>query len=713
MRQVLHSLSDGRTVVSEVPSPRAASGGLLIRTTRSLISSGTERMLIDFGRAGWVERARQQPQRVRQVLEKVRTDGLTTTIEAVRSKLDQPLALGYCNVGVLTEAGRDVIGFRSGERIVSNGPHAEMVAVPRNLCARVPDLVSDDEAAFTVVGAIALQGVRLAAPTLGERFAVTGLGLIGLMTVQLLQANGCRVLGIDLDPAKRALARKLGAEAVCPVTEDPLAAAQQFTGNRGLDGVLITAATSSNEPISQGAQMCRQRGRMVLVGVTGLDLDRAEFYQKELSLQVSCSYGPGRYDAEYEEKGHDYPFGLIRWTEQRNFEAILDVMAAGKLDVKPLITHRFDIERAAQAYDLLANGSEPYLGILLDYPEAPTNSAPERTIRLDVAGARRSGAKRTNIAFIGSGNYAARILIPAFISTGASVYGVASAGGASAARCGRKFGASIVTTDSEALIGDAEVDAIVIATRHDTHARLLSRTLLAGKHVFVEKPLALSTSDLQEIREAWTACQSNGTAPLLAVGFNRRFAPQIVRMKQLLDTDRGPKCFAVTVNAGRVAPAHWTQDPHVGGGRVVGECCHFIDLVRFLAGSPIVDARVQVLGRGSGLIQGDSVSISLALADGSWSTINYVANGNPGYPKERVEVFCSGRVLQLDNFRRLTGYGWRGFRKLNLWKQDKGQKACAQAFVDAIRSGGPAPIPFEELMEVSKVSIDLAEASRC
>jgi predicted dehydrogenase/threonine dehydrogenase-like Zn-dependent dehydrogenase len=705
MRQVLQELSTGVTALSGVPAPGVPAGGLLIATRHSLISAGTERMLVDFGRAGWLEKARQQPDKVRQVWEKVRTDGLLTTLDAVRSKLDQPLPLGYCNVGTVVAVGSGVAGFSVGDRVVSNGPHAEVVAVPKNLCARVPEGVSDEEAVFTVLGAIALQGQRLADPTLGECFAVTGLGLIGLIAVQLLLANGCRVLGIDPDPVKTALARQLGADVVDLASgEDPVAAALAFSRQRGLDGVLITAATKSNEPVAQAAHMCRKRGRIVLVGVVGLELNRADFYEKELSFQVSCSYGPGRYDPVYEQAGHDYPAAFVRWSEQRNFEAVLDMMAAGRLGAKKLITHRFAIGDAPAAYELLASNSEPYLGILLEYPTRDVREIGGRVI--DLRERDRTAQEATRVSFIGAGNYGGRVLIPAFAASGARLIGIASNGGVTAAHFGRKFGFVRAVTDPDALFAD-ESGAMVVATRHNSHAQYVQRALRAGKHVFVEKPLAITAGEIDAIQDTWSSVTAD-SRPLVMVGFNRRFAPHIVRMKELLRGVNEPKSVMITVNAGAIPGSHWTQDPAVGGGRIIGEGCHFIDLIRFLVGHPIADARVQSLHG----VSDDNVVITLAFEDGSWGAIHYLANGHRSFPKERVEVFCAGRVLELNNFRQLRGYGWRGFSGMRLWRQDKGQKACAQAFVDAIRTGSKSPIPFDEIVEVARVTVALGEAAR-
>jgi predicted dehydrogenase/threonine dehydrogenase-like Zn-dependent dehydrogenase len=704
MKQVLQNLKDGSTEVAEVPCPRLGSGQLLIRTTRTLVSAGTERMLVDFGKAGLIDKARQQPDKVRMVLDKIRTDGLMPTIEAVRNKLDQPMAMGYCNVGEVVEVGSGVAGFAVGDRVASNGRHAEMVTVPVNLCAKVPAAVGDEAAAFTVLGAIALQGIRLVQPTLGETVVVTGLGLIGLVTVQLLRAQGCRVLGLDFDADKLALARRFGAEVVdLKSGADPVAAAMDFSRGRGVDAVIITASSKSNEPVHQAALMCRKRGRIVLVGVVGLELSRADFYEKELSFQVSCSYGPGRYDPNYEDQGHDYPIGFVRWTEQRNFESVLDMLAEGRLDVTPLISHRFDIAQAPQAYAVVG-GSEASLGIVLRYAE-PASAAPvARTVALParIGAAASTGAPRLSV--IGAGNYAGAVLVPAFKATGAHLARIASAGGASSVHLGRKFGFAQATTDTAALLADAGADAVVIGTRHDSHADYVLRALAAGKHVFVEKPLALRLDELDRIEAAATAAPKQ----LLMVGFNRRFAPQVVKVKQLLASTPGPKTLVMTVNAGAIPTNHWTQDRAVGGGRLVGEGCHFVDLLRFLVESPIESFQVA----GMAAATADTASISLRFADGSLGTLVYLANGSKAFAKERLEVFAVGRVLQLDNFRRLTGFGWPGFAKMNLWRQDKGQAACASAFIQAIQSGGASPIPLAELLEVARVSIRIEEALR-
>ena len=639
-------------MLAEVPCPEVVKGHVLIQTRKSLISAGTERMLLEFGNANWLERARQQPDKVKMVLEKVKTDGLLPTVDAVRSKLDEPIALGYCNVGEVIAIGDGVDGFEVGDRVTSNGGHAEVVSVPKNLVQAIPDGVEDEAAAFTVLGAIALQGVRLAQPTLGERFVVTGLGLLGQLTVQLLRAHGCHVLGIDLDPRKLELARRFGAETVdVSAGEDPVATAAAFTKGRGVDGVVITAATKSNEPVSQGARMCRKRGRIILIGVVGPEISRADFYEKELTFQVSCSYGPGRYDPAYEQGGRDYPFGFVRWTEKRNFEAFLDCLATGSIDIAPLISHRYEIEDAAKAYEML-NGKGPYDGLMLNYGattplkdglltrqvplQAPTQSQP-------TAGG--------GWAVIGAGNYAGRILIPAFAKTGLAPRTIVSQRGVTASHFGKKFGFQTAGTDVQAAIDDPAVNAVVIATRHDSHADLVCRALRAGKHVFVEKPLALDDDELTEIETCYQAQIATGHRCHLMVGFNRRFAPHLVKAKALLAAVSAPKTMIMTVNAGAIPAGHWTQDRKIGGGRIIGEGCHFIDLMRHFAGAPIIDVQALSIGGSlAGEAPEDKASITLAFADGSIGTLHYFANGPRVFPKSAstsspTVAFCSSTIF--------------------------------------------------------------------
>lgn len=705
-------MASGETSLVNAPAPAVRSGTLKINTTNTLISAGTERMLVGFGRANWLEKARQQPDKVRMVLQKVQTDGLATTVEAVRSKLAQPLPLGYCNVGVVSAVGNDVSGFKLGDRVVSNGPHADIVIVPKNLCALIPDSVSDEAASFTVLASIGLQGIRLAQPTLGETFVVTGVGLIGLMTVQLLRAQGCRVLAIDFDEQKLALARSYGAETCNPGKgEDVVSAGMTFSRGRGVDGVIITASTKSSDPVTQAAHMCRKRGRIVLVGVTGLELSRADFYEKELTFQVSCSYGPGRYDPSYEDQGNDFPIGFVRWTEQRNFEAVLDMLASGQLEVNSLISHRVAFEDAADAYQTLTTDNSA-LGIILQYTSADTERNVKEVVLAPNAVASFDPVKPV-VGFIGAGNYASRMLIPAFKAAGAQFHTIVTAGGINGVIHGSKAGFAQASTDINAMLGESTINTVAIVTRHDSHARFVAQALEAGKHVFVEKPLAIEAQDLVTVEEAYRKAVEQGLKPHLMVGFNRRFSPQVQKMKALLAAVKEPKSFIMTMNAGSIPADHWTQDPSVGGGRIIGEACHFIDLMRFLAGSKIVSIQARRMGdTPSVAITEDKAAITLGFEDGSFGTIHYLANGASSFPKERVEVFAAGRVLQLDNFRKLKGFGWPGFSKLNLWKQNKGQSECAAAFLAAVQNGAVTPITSDEIFEVARVSIEVARILR-
>lgn len=716
MKQILQNLKTGATEIVDVPCPSVKKGHILVRTSRSLISTGTERMLIDFGKGGILSKAMSQPEKVKMVIDKIKTDGLLPTVESVRNKLKVPVPMGYCNVGTVIEMGSGVTGFSVGDRVASNGYHSEVVCVPKNLCARIPDGVSDDEAAFTVIGAIALQGIRLANPTIGEAFAVTGLGLIGLITVQVLRANGIRVIGIDFDEEKLRLARSFGAETVnLSRGEDPVVAANAFSRGRGVDAVLVTASTKSSDPVLQGAQMCRKRGRIILVGVTGLELSRNEFFKKELTFQVSCSYGPGRYDNEYEEGGTDYPLGFVRWTEQRNFEAVLDLLDSKALDPTTLVSHRFLLGKARDAYDLIS-GDKSALAVLIEYQseaEKSTSMLRDRTVILGNYGKEPSSNTKPVVGFIGSGNYATHVLIPAFKKTGVRLKSVSSGTGISGVHSGRKYHIEESTTASHSILDDVETNTIVIATRHDTHGEFVCEALRRGKNVFVEKPLAIDEEGLEMIIEAHNDLSSKGSVPMLMIGFNRRFAPQVRKMKDLLDAVKEPKVFIMTVNAGAIPAEHWTQDPGIGGGRIIGEGCHFIDLLRFLTGYPINSSVSTIIGRSPGVIvRDDKVSFTLSFADGSVGTIHYLANGNKAFPKERLEVFCAGGILQLDNFRRLQGWGWPGFKSMKLWQQNKGNEECVAEFIKAIKEGTGSPIPFSELVEVTRVSFNITRGAR-
>jgi predicted dehydrogenase/threonine dehydrogenase-like Zn-dependent dehydrogenase len=709
MKQILQNLSNGETLLVDVPCPKNTKSNILIATNKTVVSAGTERMLVDFGKASYINKAKQQPDKVKMVLNKIVTDGLMTTVDAVRSKLDQPLPLGYCNAGVILESG--VAGFEPGERVVSNGNHAEVVRVPKNLCVKIPDNVDDESASFTVLGAIGLQGIRLIQPTIGECFVVTGLGLIGLLCVQMLRANGCRVLGIDYDSKKCEIAQKFGAETVdLSKGEDPVIISQGFSRGRGVDGVLITAASQSDEVMHQSAEMCRKRGRIVLVGVVGLNLRRDDFFKKEITFQVSASYGPGRYDSFYEDEGNDYPVGFVRWTEQRNFEAVLDMISSGILDVKSVITHRYDIENAIEAYALLDNPDA--LGIVLNYPNKDQKNLTKSKVVLNAQTAKAITSTTPRVGFIGAGNYASRTLIPAFKEAGAILDTLVTSGGISGVHHGNKNQFTTASTETSDLWNSDKINTVSIVTRHDAHAQQVIDALNSGKNVFVEKPLALTLNELDVIDKAYHEANKSNTVRLM-VGFNRRYAPHVVKMKELLNSHRSPKSIIMTVNAGAIPGEHWVQDSLIGGGRIIGEGCHFIDLMRHLVGHKIISFQATMMGNVPGLeVREDKASITLCFDDGSFGTLHYLANGGSAFPKERVEVFCDNAVLQMDNYRVLTGYGWSGFKKMKLFKQDKGQKACAKAFIESIVNGKESPISYEEVMESSRLSIEVANSLR-
>ncbi|HXT47535.1 MAG TPA: bi-domain-containing oxidoreductase [Gemmatimonadaceae bacterium] len=707
MKQLLQHLDSGDTTVAEVPVPAASAGTIVVETRVTLVSAGTERMLVEFGRSGLIEKARSQPDKVKQVLDKVRSDGVRPTLEAVRAKLDQPIPLGYCNAGVVVEAGSGAGVVATGDRVVTNGAHAEYVRVPHTLAARIPNGVSFEAAAFTPVAAIGLQGIRLAEPTLGETVVVFGLGLIGLLTVQLLRANGCRVLGIDREVSRLALAERFGAVTLNGMEGDVVQRVLALTDGVGADAVLLTLASKSDDPAHQAAAMSRKRGRLVLVGTTGLDLRRDDFYRKELSFAVSCSYGPGRYDPLYEEGGHDYPLAHVRWTEQRNFEAVLALMADGKLDVAPLISHRFPIERAPEAYDVIS-GTAPSLGVVLTYPDrgavAPARESRTITRAVPARVASTAGGSHAIVAVIGSGTFAVRTLLPALRQQGARLHTIASSAGASGAIAGEKFGFERVTTDLDAIWESSDIDTVFVLTRHDSHASLALRALRAGKHVFVEKPLALREEELDEIAVAMDPA-AHPASPILTVGFNRRFAPLTTALRRKLAGRAGPLAMVITVNAGAIPSDHWTRDAVQGGGRIVGESCHFLDLARCLAGSAITDITVNSARDHDGRIVNDVVHLSLAFADGSTAVVHYLANGSRAFPKERIECFWDGRTAAIANWRRLFGYEGAMPWNERARRMDKGHAAEISAWLEAVRSGATAPIPLEELLEVSRWAI--------
>ena len=695
MKQIIQSFKTGETILEDVPAPKVKSGHVLIKTTRSLVSLGTERMLVEFGKSSLIAKARQQPDKVKEVLDKIKTNGLLPTLEAVFNKLGEPLPLGYCNVGEVIAVGEGVSTFNIGDRVASNGAHAEFVCVPKNLIAKIPDTVTDDQAAFTVIGSIGLQGIRLCNPTLGETIVVTGLGLIGLITAQLLRANGCNVIGIDFDQQKLDMAASWGIKTINPAKgDDVVKTVMQYTNGVGADGVIITASTKTNDVIAQAARMSRKRGRIILVGVIGLNISRADFYEKELSFQVSCSYGPGRYDDTYETQGQDYPLPFVRWTEQRNFEALLNAIASGNIQVDPLITEIVPLENYQDIYGDIGNSKS--IASILSYKEAAyttTVSYPERS----------SIGSTKGIAIVGAGNFTKMTLLPMFKGNGAHISHIVSSGGVSGTALAKKFGITHSTTDYEEVLRNEEVNTVLITTRHNLHADMVIKALEAGKQVFVEKPLALNMEDLETIVSAFA--KANVT---LTVGFNRRFAPFALKMKQLLGGADVPIHVTATMNAGMIPPNVWVHDLKVGGGRIIGEACHFIDLISYLTGSKVQAVCMNALGTNPEE-NTDNASILLRYENGSNAVINYFSNGSKAYAKERVEVYAQERTLIMDNWRSLKGYGFKGFSKLNS-KMDKGHKAQFDLLAQQVKNGGVSLIPFDEIVNTTKASFAAIES---
>ena len=690
MKQIIQDLKNGQTILEEVPSPLVKSGHVLIKTTRSLVSLGTERMLVEFGKANFIQKAKQQPDKVKMVMDKVKTDGLKPTMDAVFNKLNQPLPLGYCNVGEVVGVGKGVSEFQIGDRVASNGNHAEFVNIPKNLVSKIPDNVSDEEATFTVIGSIGLQGIRLLDPTFGETVVVVGLGLIGLVTAELLLANGCNVIGFDFDPEKVKIAKEKGVIAINPAEgTDQVKFVESVTNGIGADGVIITASNKSNEIISQSAQMCRKRGRVILVGVIGLNISRADFYEKEISFQVSCSYGPGRYDESYEQKGNDYPIGYVRWTEKRNFEAILNAISKGVLDVKPLITHRVVLKDYEQIYGDMGNSKA--IASILEYDNSNTTSSIVEVNPKSFSG------KRGILGIIGAGNFTSSTILPNLKKINANIKYIASSGGLSSTIMAKRFGIANSTSDYQEILNDDEVDLVLITTKHNMHAPMVLECINAGKNVFVEKPLALSKQELNEIVSAYDENQAN-----ISVGFNRRFAPLALKMKSLLGSDNSPINIVATMNAGFLPQNVWVHDMEVGGGRIIGEACHFIDLCSYLTGSLVSEVCMNAMGINP-QENTDNASILLKYENGSNAVINYFANGSKAYSKERVEVYSQERTMVMDNWRKLKTYGFSKSNKSSS-KQDKGHFNQFDELIRQQTKGGQPIIPFNELTNTTLAS---------
>ena len=691
MKQIVQDMKNGGTILEEVPVPHVKAGYVLIKSSRSLVSLGTERMLVEFGKANLIDKARQQPDKVKQVLDKIKTEGLQPTLEAVFNKLGQPLPLGYCNVGRVEAVGRGVSEFQVGDRVASNGNHAEYVCVPKNLVAKIPGNVTDEQAAFTVIGSIGLEGVRLLKPELGETIVVVGLGLIGLIVAQLLRANGCRVIGVEFDQSKLDLAGKWGVIPVNPAKgDDQVKVVEEMTNGIGADGVIITASAHDDSIIHNACLMSRKRGRIILVGVIGLNMRRDDFYKKELTFQVSCSYGPGRYDEEYESKGIDYPLPFVRWTEKRNFETILMSIENGGLDVDSLISEVVDLKDFDKIY-----GDMRKKGVIASIVRYPSETNSSNVVQVATRSFEGTAGK---LGIIGAGNFTTATVIPALLKCKANVKYISSrTNGLEAKTAAKKMGAEIATTDYAIILNDPEVNTVICTTRHDAHCRMVCEALAAGKSVFVEKPLCLNESELAEITDAYKAAPQGTT---LTVGFNRRFSPFSVQMKKLLG--EGAKNIVATMNAGFIPPEVWVHDLKVGGGRIVGEACHFIDLCSYLAGSKVIAVCVNAMGKNP-QENTDNMSILLRYENGSNAVINYFANGSKSYPKEKVEVFYQEKVLTLDNWRILTGYGFKGFSKMKSG-MDKGHKAEFALLSERAQNGGDALIPFESLVNTTRAS---------
>jgi predicted dehydrogenase len=695
MKQIIQSFKSGETILEEVPTPLVKSGSVLIQTSKSLVSLGTERMLVEFGKSNLISKARQQPDKVKQVLDKIKTEGLLPTLEAVFNKLGEPLPLGYCNVGRVVAVGDGVSEFKVGDRVASNGQHAEFVCISKNLVAKIPDNIEDSEAVFTVIGSIGLQGIRLINPTFGETIVVIGLGLIGLLTAQMLYANGCRVIGIDIDKNKLELARKWGIETLNPVESNSVKEVLELTNGIGCDGVVITASAKSNDIIAQAAQMSRKRGRIVLVGVIGLNISRADFFEKELSFQVSCSYGPGRYDEEYESRGNDYPLPYVRWTEKRNFEAILQAISSRKINVKELITEEIPLENYLKVYGEIGNNKS--IASILTY-SSQLSSVSNNTISIS---SNNFNQCKGVIGIIGAGNFTKMTMLPALKKLNANFKIIASQGGVSGNSVAKKYNFSLSTTDYKEIFKDSEVDIVMITTRHNKHASMVIESLEANKNVFVEKPLALNENELNEIIEAYN--KSNST---LTVGFNRRFSPHIIKMKNLLGNSQ--MNITATMNAGFIPANVWVQDMQVGGGRIIGEACHYMDLMIYLTGHKIVSVCMNAMGNNPAE-NTDNASILLKFENGSTGVINYFSNGSKSYAKERIEVFSQERVLVMDNFITTKGFGFKGFSKLKT-RFDKGHKNQFEKLINQLKNGGNALIPFDEIINTTKASFAAIES---
>ena len=710
MKQLLQNIKTGKTTVTEVPIPHPSQGTALVQTHASLVSSGTERMLVSFAKQGLLGKAKSRPDLVQQVLNKARREGLANTIDAAMNKLDEPMPLGYSSAGTIAQTGPGLRGFRSGQRVACAGGgyavHAEFAAIPQNLMVPIPDSVDFEEAAFTTIGAIAMQGFRLADVQVGAKVAVIGLGLLGLLTTGIAVAAGCQVLGVDLNPDRMSFAKAMGAH-LAVARDQAVEAAGTFSHGRGLDAILICADSESNDPIVLAGEIARERARVVAVGAVGLEIPRKPFYEKELELIISRSYGPGRYDPNYEEKGQDYPVGYVRWTETRNMEAFLDLLAAQKLDVSPLITHRIPIEQGEKAYELIT-GDEPYLGLMLTYP-AESLPRENRIPNLLAPTVRVKPGDILALGVLGAGNYAKSTFLPVVKKVGGiAPVGIVSASGVSAQHAAQRFGFGFAASDPSTLYDDPVINITAILTRHNLHALQILDAFEAGKHVYCEKPLVINQEQLYQIT---SALQKEGQ-PMLMLGFNRRFAPLAVALKDFVDKRQEPLYAHYRVNANMLPSKHWLLDPEIGGGRIIGEGCHFIDFLTFLVGENPIEVTSQGLPD-EGKYNEDNLVMSFRFPDGSLGLVSYLANGDKSYAKEYLEVFSGGRMAVLQDWRKLELVS-KGRRKVKRHRlsQDKGHKAAWRAFLNAVQSDKMPPIPYEQLIGVTYASFAAVESLR-
>lgn len=711
MKAILQNIKTGLISLGDIPQPVAKPAHLLVRNICSLVSAGTEKSVLEFSKASYLEKARQRPDLFRKVLNRAKNEGLLQTYQAVSTLIDQPIQLGYSSAGVVLEVGPEVTDIQAGQRVACSGlfaaTHAEVVSIPRNLAAPMPDGVSFEEASFVTLGAIALQGVRLSNLALSEHVVVYGLGLVGMVAAQLALAAGCHVIGIDIDPSRVELARAFGCTGVV-ATSGFERAILQATGGYGADKVVLCAATKSNEPVEKVPSFTRQKGVLVVVGDVPMNVPRRAYYDKEIDIRISRSYGPGRYDLGYEEGGIDYPYAYVRWTENRNMVAVLDLIARRRIAPSRLITHRFDVNDATRAYGIIEGSvREPYLGIVIRYAADEPITPVERSVAFPAA---PPEPQEVGIGVIGAGNFAKAFLLPSFArQEKVAIRCVCTASGVSAAAVAKKYGAGRATPDPDDVFGDPSVRLILIATRHNTHAAYVVRALDAGKAVYVEKPLALTLADIDAIRDKYEAMARSGATPFVMVGFNRRFSPLARSLKQVFARRADPMSVIYRVNAGGVPRSEWVHDLALGGGRVLGECGHFIDLVTFLTDSlPVRVASTAC--RSAGRVSDETLTMTLEMSDGSLGTIHYFANGHPSMPKERIEVFSGGVCAELSNFKSLKVHGASAAGRQYYLNQVKGFAEEAQAVVSAVGSGAPAPIPFDQIYAVSRASVLAVQA---